>query len=83
MAWPPPPHLKLGTSTWAYEGWQGLVYTKPYPKGRFKRDCRAEYARYRYRGRALFQTVGLDHNFFSSAHLHAACTIRPATPAGF
>lgn len=63
------PHLKLGTSTWAYEGWQGLVYTTPYPKGRFKRGCLAEYARYRYRGRALFQTVGLDQTFY-----------RPPTP---
>lgn len=58
------PLLKFGTSTWAYEGWQGLVYTKSYPKGRFKQDCLAEYARYEYRGQPLFTTVGLDQTFY-------------------
>jgi hypothetical protein len=37
------PLIRFGTSTWAYEGWQGLVYQKPYPKGRFKKDCLTEY----------------------------------------
>jgi uncharacterized protein YecE (DUF72 family) len=65
-----PSLLKFGTSTWAYEGWQGLVYHKPYPKGRFKKDCLAEYAQYAYRGQRLFHTVGLDQTFY-----------RPPTPA--
>jgi hypothetical protein len=43
------PLIKFGTSTWAYEGWRGTVYTKDYPKGRFKKDCLAEYAAYRYK----------------------------------
>ncbi len=40
------PLVRFGTPTWAYEGWQGLDYQKPYAKGRFKKDCLAEYARY-------------------------------------
>lgn len=56
--------IKLGTSTWAYEGWQGTVYTKVYPKGRFKKDCLAEYAAYRYQDAPLFGTVGLDQTFY-------------------
>lgn len=56
--------VKFGTSTWAYEGWQGLIYQKSYPKGRFKQDCLAEYARYEYRGQRLFQTVGDDRAFY-------------------
>jgi len=36
----------FGTSTWTYEGWKGEVYRQNYPKGRFKQDCLAEYARY-------------------------------------
>lgn len=59
-----PSLLKCGTSTWAYEGWQGLVYRTAYPKGRFKKDCLAEYARYEYRGLRLFRTVGLDQTFY-------------------
>src|SRR5205823_1562211 len=58
------PLLRLGTSTWTYEGWQGLVYTKQYPPGRFKRDCLAEYARYQYHGQRLFRTVGFDASFY-------------------
>ncbi len=59
-----PELLKCGTSTWAYEGWQGLVYHHSYAKGRFKKDCLAEYARYEHRGERLFQTVGLDQTFY-------------------
>jgi len=59
-----PDLIKFGTSTWTYEGWQGLIYTKAYPKGRFKQDCLAEYARYEYRGQPLFRTVGLDQTFY-------------------
>ncbi len=58
------PFISFGTSTWAYEGWQGTVYTKAYPKGRFKKDCLAEYATYRYKDAPLFGTVGLDQTFY-------------------
>jgi uncharacterized protein YecE (DUF72 family) len=58
------PYIRFGTSTWTYEGWQGLVYTKAYPKGRFKQDCLAEYASYRYKDEPLFRTVGFDFTFY-------------------
>ena len=58
------PLVNLGTSTWAYEGWQGIVYHKPYPKKRFKQDCLAEYAGYQYQGEQLFKTVGFDFTFY-------------------
>ena len=48
------PLIKFGTSTWAYEGWRGTVYTKDYPKGRFKKDCLAEYAAYAVKVRYRF-----------------------------
>jgi uncharacterized protein YecE (DUF72 family) len=56
--------IKFGTSTWAYEGWRGTVYKKEYPKGRFKKDCLAEYAAYRYNDAPLFGTVGIDQTFY-------------------
>ncbi len=59
-----PPRLRFGTSSWAYKGWQGLVYQRDYPKSRFSKDCLAEYADYRPQGRPLFQTVGIDHTFY-------------------
>jgi uncharacterized protein YecE (DUF72 family) len=61
------PLVRFGTSTWAYEGWQSSVYRKSYPKGRFKKDCLAEYATYRYKNAPLFHTVGLDQTFYRPA----------------
>lgn len=63
-------HVRFGTSSWAYEGWQGQVYRRPYAAGRFSRDSLAEYAAYAPGGSPLFRTVGIDHTFY-----------RPATPA--
>ncbi|MBD3287617.1 DUF72 domain-containing protein [candidate division KSB1 bacterium] len=48
-------YVHFGTSTWAYEGWKGIVYFKEYPKYRFKKDCLAEYA-----ADDRFSTVGID-----------------------
>lgn len=56
--------VRFGTSTWTYEGWKGEVYKQHYPKGRFKQDCLAEYARYEYDGQPLFRTVGFDFSFY-------------------
>ena len=61
---PTHPRVRLGTSSWAYEGWQGLVYHRPYPKSRFSRDTLGEYATYSLDGAPLFSTVGIDHSFY-------------------
>ncbi|MEP6959869.1 MAG: hypothetical protein ABI980_14160 [Nitrospirota bacterium] len=37
-------HIRLDTSSWAYEDWQGLVYQRTYAKSRFSQDALAEYA---------------------------------------
>jgi uncharacterized protein YecE (DUF72 family) len=58
------PLIRLGTSTWTYEGWQGQVYKRPYPKATFARDCLGEYCQYQYRGEPLFRTVGNDSTFY-------------------
>lgn len=58
---------RFGTSSWAYEGWQGLVYHRTYPKSRFSQDTLAEYAAYRVQGSPLFSTVGIDHSFYRPA----------------
>ncbi len=59
--------IRLGTSSWAYEGWQGLVYHKTYPKSRFSQDTLAEYAAHAVNGSPLFSTVGIDHSFYRPA----------------
>ena len=59
--------IRFGTSSWAYEGWQGLVYHQKYPKNRFSQDTLAEYAAYAVTGTPLFRTVGIDHSFYQPA----------------
>ncbi len=62
-----PSTVRIGTSSWAYEGWQGRVYQRIYPKRRFSQDTLAEYAAYRVHDRPLFSTVGIDHSFYRPA----------------
>jgi uncharacterized protein YecE (DUF72 family) len=52
-------YIYFGTSSWAFEGWQGIVYFKDYPAGSFKRNCLAEYA-----ADERFSTVGMDLFFY-------------------
>lgn len=78
-----PSLVKFGTSTWAYEGWRGLVYHKAYLKGRFKKDCLAEYARYEYNGEPLFRAVGLDQAFYSPPNEAQLAQYAAQLPPGF
>lgn len=59
-----PENVRFGTSSWAYEGWQGQVYQQAYAKSRFAKDCLKEYAAYEHGGTRLFRTVGVDHSFY-------------------
>lgn len=48
----------MGTSSWKYPGWQGLVYNDHYKSKRsFQARCLQEYARY-------FPAVGVDATFY-------------------
>jgi uncharacterized protein YecE (DUF72 family) len=58
------PLISFGTSTWAYEGWQGQIYQRPYAKTTFARECLGEYCQYLHTGEPLFRTVGNDSTFY-------------------
>ena len=58
------PLVRFGTSTWTYEGWQGQIYKKSYPKTAFARECLGEYCQYLSDGEPLFRTVGNDSTFY-------------------
>jgi uncharacterized protein YecE (DUF72 family) len=77
------PFVFFGTSTWTYEGWKGEVYKKQYPKGRFKQDCLAEYARYEYEGEPLFRTVGFDFTFYGPPTAKQLERYASMVPKGF
>ena len=54
-----PAHVRLGTSSWTFPGWAGLVY----PGGTTERELMTRglelYARY-----PLFKTVGIDRSYY-------------------
>jgi uncharacterized protein YecE (DUF72 family) len=56
-----PAHVRFGTSSWTFPGWQGLVYARRYPsRAAFLHESLAEYARH-----PLFRTVGIDRSFYA------------------
>lgn len=55
-----PPGLRLGTSSWTFPGWEGIVYSRRRSVQELARDGLAEYARH-----PLLTTVGLDRSFYA------------------
>lgn len=67
----------LGTSSWKYEGWQGLVYTDDYPtKKIFRQTCLREYASH-------FPTVGVDSTFYKFPDSQLIDQLDSLTPPSF
>lgn len=54
-----PPHLRLGTSSWNYPGWAGLVWDGEYSETNLSRYGLAAYARH-----PLLRTVSIDRSFY-------------------
>ncbi len=75
--------VRFGTSSWAYEGWQGLIYRQAYKANRFSKDSLSEYARYEYRGAPLFNTVGIDHTFYRPATAEQLAHYATQVPSDF
>jgi len=55
-----PSGLRLGTSSWSFPGWAGLVYGGPAPTAVLSRDGLRAYARH-----PLLTTVGVDSGFYA------------------
>lgn len=71
-----PPRLRLGTASWHYPGWAGLVWAQDYPKATLSRYGLSAYARH-----PLFRTVSLDRGFYrplTAAQLAAYAACVPA-----
>lgn len=56
-----PQGLRLGTSSWSFPGWVGLVYADRHNEQRLARDGLKAYARH-----PLLRTVGLDRTFYAT-----------------
>lgn len=73
-----PPALHLGTSSWSFPGWRGLVYADAHDESRLARDGLAAYARH-----PLFRTVGLDKTYYRPAPREEYARLAAQVPDGF
>ena len=62
-----PATIRLGTSSWSFPGWEGLVYDRPAPQTTLAREGLPLYSRH-----PLLRTVGVDRTYY-----------RPMTAAQF
>ncbi len=55
-----PSDVFLGTSSWSFSGWHGLVYDAAYPEQTLSRSGLSAYAEH-----PLFRSVGIDRTFYA------------------
>ena len=55
-----PANLRLGTSSWSFPGWGGVVYDRPAPAARLAKEGLAAYAMH-----PLFRSVGVDRTYYA------------------
>ena len=74
-----PSHVRLGTSSWTFPGWAGLVYKRRYTNERtFVQRSLEEYARF-----PLFRTVGIDRSFWAPIPEPELASYASQLPDGF
>lgn len=54
-----PRNLYLGTSSWSYPGWAGIVWDREYPDSKLSRYGLPAYSKH-----PLFRSVGIDRSFY-------------------
>ena len=54
-----PPEVRIGTSSWSFPGWSGIVWASRHSRTRLAREGLAAYARH-----PLLRTVGLDRTYY-------------------
>ena len=73
-----PGSIRLGTSSWAFSGWAGVVYERALPPPVLSRDGLATYARH-----PLLRTVGLDRTFYAPIPVDDYRQLAGQVPPGF
>ena len=73
-----PPALRLGTSTWSYPGWAGLVWDREYPEATLSRHGLAAYARH-----PLLRAVSIDRTFYQPLDAMRLLQYAAQVPEGF
>ena len=73
-----PEGLRLGTSSWAFPGWAGLVYREEQAETLLSRKGLAAYARH-----PLLRSVGLDRTFYAPMSAAELAPMAEAVPEDF
>jgi len=73
-----PPTVRLGTSSWAFPGWAGIVYDRPASPTRLARDGLAAYARH-----PLLRAVGIDRTYYAPISAAAFAAYAAVVPDNF
>lgn len=55
-----PPNVHLGTSTWSFPGWNGIVYGDEYSNSKLSRDGLTAYGAH-----PILRTVSIDRSFYA------------------
>ena len=73
-----PSRVRLGTSSWSFPGWRGLVYADSAPASSLASDGLAAYAHH-----PLHRTVGLDRAFYEVPPVETLRALVGQVPIGF
>lgn len=73
-----PAGLRLGTSSWSFPGWQGIVYDRPASQTTLARHGLAAYAAH-----PLLRTVGVDRGYYRPVPAHDFREYADAVPDDF
>jgi uncharacterized protein YecE (DUF72 family) len=73
-----PPGLFLGTSSWTFRGWKGLVYRGNPTQEQLVESGLEEYARH-----PLFNTVGIDRSYYQALSSDELARYAKQLPSGF
>jgi uncharacterized protein YecE (DUF72 family) len=73
-----PKSLRLGTSSWSFPGWEGLLWDRAATKKQLARDGLAVYARH-----PLLRAVGVDRTYYAPISADAFADYATAVPEDF
>ena len=73
-----PPRLRLGTSSWTYPGWTGLIWAEDYAESKLSRHGLSAYAQH-----PLMRTVSIDRSFYRAMTAAQYATHAAQVPADF
>jgi len=73
-----PPHVRFGTSSWTFPGWDGLVWDRKTSKEVLVREGLAAYAEH-----PALRTVGIDRTFYGPVPRQTYATWAQQVPPGF